>query len=267
MPSVTLGKLSLHYLDAGAGPAVLLLHAFPLHKEMWTPQLGALASRYRVIAPDARGMGLSRPFPEALTMELYADDAAAVLDHVGIDKVIVGGLSMGGYAALAFWKRHRARVGGLILADTRATADTEEAKAARESFAVTALNNGIEWVIGEMITKLQRPQPLPAVDTELRRLIGDNLAMGAAAAQRGMARRADFTAELGKIAVPTLVIVGEDDALTPPAHAEALARAIPGAKLVKIPKAGHIANLEDPAAFNIALLDFLAAAKPERMPP
>ena len=267
MSSVTLGKLSLHYLDAGAGPAVLLLHAFPLHKEMWAPQLAALASKYRVVAPDARGMGMSRPLPEALTMELYADDAAAVLDHLGIDKVVVGGLSMGGYAALAFWKRHRSRVGGLILADTKAGADSDEARAGRESFAIAVLKNGLDWVANEMAPKLQRPQPIPSVDLELRRLIHDNLGMGVAAAQRGMARRADFTAELGKINVPTLVLVGEKDVLTPPAQAEALAQAIPNAKLVTIPDAGHIANLEDPAAFNVALLDFLAIAHPDRVAP
>ena len=267
MPSVALGKLSLQYTDVGNGPAVLLLHAFPLNKDMWAPQVGALASKYRVIAPDGRGLGLSRPIPEALTMELFADDAAAILDHLGVNKVVVGGLSMGGYAALAFWKRHRARVGGLILSDTRAGADTAEGKAGRESFAVAALKNGIDWVVTEMSPKLQRPEPLPAIDAEIRRLIHDNLTLGGAAAQRGMAQRADFTGLLPKIAVPTLVVVGEKDTLTPPAQAQAMASAIPNARLVQIPGAGHLTSLEDPTAFNAALIGFLTTLVPSRMPP
>ncbi len=267
MASVALGKLSIHYSDAGRGPAVLLLHAFPLHREMWLPQVEALAGQYRVIALDARGLGQSRPAPESLTMELYADDAAAVLDHLGINKVVVAGLSMGGYAALAFAKRHRTRLGGLVLADTRATADSDEGRAGRLAFIDQAAKFGMDWVATEMLPKLQRQQPLPHVEAELRRLIRTNTVLGVAAAQRGMARRADATQDLSAIACPTLVMVGEEDRLTPPAMAQELATAIPNAKLITLSGAGHVANLEDPARFNVALLDFLQALKSTPLPP
>ncbi|MBI5509206.1 MAG: alpha/beta fold hydrolase [Deltaproteobacteria bacterium] len=267
MANVALGKLSLSYLDAGRGPALLLFHAFPLHKEMWLPQVEALSAHYRVVAPDARGLGDSRPAPDVLTMEIMADDAAAVLDHLGVNKVVVCGLSMGGYGALAFWRRHRHRIGGLVLASTRAVADTDDARAGRETFARQALEHGIDWVLTEVQARLQRPVPIPAVATEIERIVRGNTVAGIAAAQRGMAARADSSALLAEIDCPALVIAADDDSYIAPEIPVQMAAQIKRAKVVRIAGAGHLSNLEQPLVFNEALSAFLTELRPERLPP
>jgi len=255
-----IGRVELAWEEAGQGLPVVLLHAFPLNRTMWTPQVKELAARYRVITPDFRGHGESGAVDEDSTMERLAEDVRGLLDALGLERVALGGLSMGGYAAFAFLRKHAARVSALILADTRAGADSEEGRQARHENAALVEKEGAGALAERLLPKLlgasthaQRPEVVQAV----REMILSTPPVGIARALRGMAARADSTPLLGTIKVPTLVLVGEEDVLTPPAESEAMAKAIPGAQLVKIAKAGHLSNLEQPAAFNQALQGFL----------
>jgi len=258
MPTLTVNGTALHYLDAGRGPgAVLLLHAFPLHGGMWAQQVEALAARHRVVVPDYRGLGQSTPAPLASTMELLAEDVRALLGHLRLERVAVVGLSMGGYLAFEVWRQLPAAVRGLVLCDTKAGADTPEGAAGRETFARNTLEQGLHWVADQMTPRLLKPDPAPAAVRAVRHLIGGATPAGVAAAQRGMALRPDSTPTLATITVPTLVVVGEEDGLTPPAEAEKIAAGVARARLVRIPGAGHLPCLENPAAFTAALAGFL----------
>jgi 3-oxoadipate enol-lactonase len=261
MPIANLNGTELHYRDAGASrlarDAVVLLHAFPLHSGMWARQMAALQARHRVIAPDYRGMGRSGLSPEALTMDVVVDDVRALLAHLRVERAAVVGLSMGGYVAFELYRRMPGLFRGLVLCDTKATADGAEAAAAREKFARSAIEKGLGWVADEMIPKLLRPSPDPAVVKEVRHLIGGTTPAGVAACQRGMARRPDSVPTLATIACPTLVVVGEADAPTPPAEARSMVAAVKGARLVEIPAAGHLANLENPESFEEAVGGFV----------
>ncbi len=251
----------LSYDVRGKGPAVLLLHAFPLSLAMWDDQARALEARFQVVRFDARGFGGSPTGEAILTMERIADDAAALLDHLNIGQAIVGGCSMGGYAAFAFVRRHADRLKALVLQDTRAGADTDEARRNRATLAEKVRKEGAVAALEAFLPKLlgatshaERPQ---LVD-RIRSMILATSPRGIADALGGLAARADSTPTLREIRVPTLVVCGEEDVLTPPAEAEALHRAIAGSRLEIIPKAGHLANLENPEAVNDVLADFLA---------
>jgi pimeloyl-ACP methyl ester carboxylesterase len=224
---------------------------------MWSRELAALSRRHRVIAPDYRGLGGSAPSGRPSTMEVLAEDVRALLGHLRVERVAVAGLSMGGYLALELYRQAPAIFRGLALCDTKAGADTAEGKAGREKFAVTALEKGLGWVTDEMIPKLLRPDADPAAVKEVRDLIRQGTPAGVAAAQRGMAERPDSTPTLATVTCPTLVVVGDADALTPLAESEKLAAAVKGAKLVRIPRAGHLSNVENPAAFDAALSAFV----------
>ncbi len=257
MPRLNVGKLSLHYLSEGEGEPILFLHAFPLHAEMWRGELATLADGWRTIALDARGFGGSVPVPEALTMEMIADDAAALLEHLRLERAVVVGLSMGGYAALAFARRHAARLRALVLADTRASADTEEGAANRLRFAAEARERGAPWAADQLLPKLLSPGADQALVARVRQLILEARPEAIAAAQLGMARRADQHALLPAIRCPTLVICGQQDGLTPLDESRALTTAIPGARLTELP-GGHLSNLESGAAFAACLRAFVA---------
>ncbi len=250
----------LSYRDAGSGKdVVLLLHAFPLHSGMWSRQIAALEKRHRVVAPDYRGLGKTASSPEPSTMPLLAQDVRALLQHLRIERAGIAGLSMGGYLAFELYRQAPSLFRGLALCDTRAGADTEEGKANREKFAKTAIEKGMSWVADEMTPKLLRPQPDPAAVKEARSLIAGGSPAGVAAAQRGMAERPDSTPTLAKISCATLVLVGEEDQLTPPPESEKMAAAVKGAKLVKIARAGHLPCIENPEPFTKALQEFFAA--------
>lgn len=250
----------VEYEAQGEGPAVLFLHAFPLGLFMWDAQAAALTPRYRVVRVDARGFGGSGLPGGPLTMERIADDAAAVLSELGIARAAVGGCSMGGYAALAFARRHPERLAALLLQDTKAGADDEAARQGRAVLARKVRDEGssaaADALLGRLLgatTRRLRPQ----LAQELRRRILDTSPEAIASALEGLALRADSRPSLAAIAVPTLVLVGEEDEITPLAEAEALAAAIVGARLARIPEAGHLANLENPSAVNAAVLAFL----------
>jgi 3-oxoadipate enol-lactonase len=251
----------LSYVEVGHGLPVVLLHAFPLNRTMWEPQISALFGECRCIIPDLRGFGDSDttgPF----SMERFADDVVQLLDALRIDRAVICGLSMGGYVALALIRHHRQRVRALILADTRSGADdTERAKGRRELMAV-ARDQGIGAVVERqlpgLIGKRTRDRQ-PDLVTRVRDLILAAPIAGVIGAADAMLHRPDSTDLLSTIDVPTLVIVGEEDVITPPKEARELSRGIPNSRLEIIPGAGHLSNLERPAAFNTALSDFVGS--------
>jgi 3-oxoadipate enol-lactonase len=248
--------------DEGAQRPVVFLHAFTLSQRMWDEQVAALAPQFRVITLDWRGFGGSGFGEREVTMETFADDLAALLDALQVERATVCGLSMGGYAAFAFYRRHAARVASLILADTKAGADGDEARRARYEMAAAVRRDGVSSLPDQVLGKWLAPETLetrPRVAEQVRAMITGNEAEAVARAQEAMARRADSTPVLGSISCPALVIVGDKDTLTPPSEAEKIAAGVPGARLVTVPAAGHLSNLENPAPFNRALLDFLGS--------
>ncbi len=256
------GGVELAWEDAGQGAPVVLLHAFPLNRKMWAPQVRALAGGYRVITPDFRGHGESDAAAEDSTMERLAEDVRGVLDALGVQRVTLGGLSMGGYVAFAFYRRWPERVAALVLADTRASADTEEGRKARFETAGIAEREGSIAIAERMLPKLLAPtthERHPEIVAAVREMILEASPGGIAGALRGMAARRASLDLLPQIKCPTLIVVGEQDVLTPPADSEAMAKEILNSRLVKIPDAGHLSNLEQPERFNQALLEFLQA--------
>lgn len=268
MKNIDIGDCSLATLDEGSGDVLLLVHGFPLDHTMWNEQIAALRERYRVIAPDLRGFGESGQMQSTsstatLSMEQHADDLARLLDALGItEKVHFCGLSMGGYIAWQFWRKYAERVRSLLLCDTRASADTEEAAQGRLKMAERVVAEGNAFVAAGMLPKLLAPQKLSSdsdVIRRLRNMIENTSPESIAAAQRGMATRIDATDMLPNIDVPTLVLVGEHDAITTAEEMKSIADTIPGSQFVEIPAAGHMAPMEDPAAVSAAIQDFLAA--------
>jgi 3-oxoadipate enol-lactonase len=261
---IPVNNTNLGYDDHGIGLPILFLPAFPLNRSMWEGERISLLSdeRYRLIALDWRGFGESEITNPISTMELFADDVAGLMDSLGIQQAVLCGLSMGGYAAFAFLRKYPQRVSGLILADTRPGADTPEAQSNRENVARIAETQGTG-----AIADLQVPRVLseytrlhhPEVEMRVRQMIEAATAQGIAAASRGMGQRADSADLLASIPCPTLVIVGELDALTPPGVAREYAQQIPGAQLVVITNAGHLSNMEQPEAFLLAIRGFLGS--------
>lgn len=262
MVKLKIAGAEIAYDVRGSGPAVLFLHAFPLGLFMWDTQVAALEKTNCVVRFDARGFGASPPGEALLTMERIADDAAALLDHLSIDTALVAGCSMGGYAAFAFARRHPRRLRGLVLQDTRSGADSPEARKGRSQLAEKILKEGASAAADALLPKLlgettKREQP--ALVETLRAAILAASPRGIADALAGLAARADSTPNLREITVPTLVVCGEEDVITPVADSQAMVAAIPGARLSVIPRAGHLANLENPAATNATLLGFLSS--------
>src|SRR5690242_1837860 len=260
MSFIRVDDIQLAYTDTGLGQPVVLLHGYPFNRSLWTEQVGALSNSYRVITPDLRGLGESDSRPGAATMNRMAQDVAELLDHLEVSRAVVGGLSMGGYVALAFYKQFPSRVRALILADTRAQADTEEAKQTRAQQAEKAISEGMAGIADAMLPKLLTPETVskhPEVVKRVRDMMLKTKPEGAAAALRGMAERDDQTELLAKIAVPTLILVGAEDAITPVADSEKMHAAIAGSRLVVIENAGHVSNFERTEQFNDALLSFL----------
>ncbi|MCE9555349.1 MAG: alpha/beta hydrolase [Planctomycetes bacterium] len=263
MKSVTIASGQLAVVDQGQGPPLLLVHGFPLDHTLWQNQIEPLAANYRVIAPDLRGIGQSSAVSAApLTMAAFADDLANLLDAIEVREPIhYCGLSMGGYIAWEFWRRHPQRLRSLILCDTKAAADTPETAATREQWAVDVLRSGTTVVEQAILPKLMAPatyQQQPAVGEQVRRMLLDTRPETFAAGQRGMALRIDMRPYLGEIRLPTLLIVGSEDAISPPQEMHAMAEAIAGSRLITIPKVGHLTSLEAPDEFTAAVLEFLA---------
>lgn len=255
------GNVELQVHCSGRGMPVVLAHGFPLEHSMWDAQIAQLSRRWRVVAPDLRGFGGSQVTLGTATMEQMADDMAALVDVLGIDEPIVFcGLSMGGYIALEFWRKYASRLCGLVLCDTRAAADTPEAATARLETALGVLRDGTAGLADAMLSKLFAPTTLQdqsSLAAIERQTILAAPPEGVAAALRGMAARRDFRDDLAKIALPTMVIVGEHDAISTVDEMRSIAKAIPDAEFVIIPGAGHMTPLENPDGFNEAIEQFL----------
>jgi 3-oxoadipate enol-lactonase len=252
----------LSYADEGPGPVLVLLHGYPLSRAMWAEQIPALGAVYRVIAPDLRGHGDS-PAPEGVyTIDEMADDVIETLASLHIaEPIILGGLSLGGYVALSLVLRYPEKVRALMLMDTQAGADSTEAAASREVTAQSVLEAGSAApIVDTMISRLFSPvfrEERPERVEPLRAVMAQTTPRGIAGSLRGMAKRPDRRGDLGKISVPTMVLVGEDDVITPPTVAKSLAEAIPGARLEVIAKAGHMAPYENPSVANTVIFRFL----------
>jgi 3-oxoadipate enol-lactonase len=248
---------AIRYLEAGSGKPMVLLHAFPLGAEQWSPQLASPPMGWRLIAPDLRGFGQSvNAGGDRVSMETYASDVFDLMTHLEIPEATVAGLSMGGYVALAMLARDPGRIHGLVLADTRATADSAEARAARDRMVALVRREGPSGVAQEMLGKLvgetsKREQP--ELTGRIRRLIEANGPDGVEAAILAMKSRADHSPLLATIQCPTVVMCGAEDVITRPDECEAMSRQIPGARFVIIEGAGHLTNLERPGAFTRAM--------------
>ena len=248
------------YDDYGdAADTLVLLHGYPFNRSMWREQASALSARHRVIAPDLRGHG-ETTISESVTMEEMARDVAALIDELKIERATIGGLSMGGYVTLAFYRLFPERARALVLADTRANADTAEARRTRAESAQQALREGMSAIADAMLPKLLAPATLrdrPDIAERVRRMMIDTEPSGAAAALHAMAARRDQTNLLPEIDVPTLVIAGSEDALTPPRDSEAIRDAIPHSRMEIIEGAAHVSNIERPDEFTRVLKRFL----------
>lgn len=263
------------YDDLGDGPGVILLHGYPFDRSMWREQISFLSTEgYRVIAPDLLGemydklQFVGKPISRETdrqaearrTMADMARDVERLMDALRIEQAVICGLSMGGYVAFEFMHLFPERVRALILAGTRAPADNEQEKQGRMQQVEQMLTNGMSGIAEAGLPKLLAPRTLvekPAVVNRVREMILRASPEGAAAAQRGMAERRDYTGDLRTIDVPTLVIVGRDDPIRPVADAEFMHKGIRNSRLEIIEGAAHMTNMEHPEIFNRAMLSFL----------
>jgi 3-oxoadipate enol-lactonase len=243
------GDTDIRYEVRGNGPDLILLHPFPANRHIWMPIADMMVERFRVIIPDLRGLGLSAPGDGPATMEKHANDLMRVCRDVGVQRAVFGGNSIGGYILFEFWRRFRERVAGLILVDTKAGADTEEARKSRLASAEDVLKRGTEPFIDAQLPNLlgattcrNRPDRVQ----QAKKMMMQASAAGIAAVQRGMAERPDSTDTLASIDVPALVLSGEEDTLTPYSEMERIHKGIRGSLLRRIPQAGHYAPFEQP---------------------
>lgn len=254
--SIDLGGRRLAYRDVGSGAPLLLFHGFPFSSESFWPQLEAPPAGFRLIAPDHRGFGASALSEGPSTMEALAEDGIALLDALGLPTAVVGGVSMGGYVAMALTGLDPGRVRGLVLIDTQGGADDDAGKARREAVAADVLQNGVAGLVAGMLPKLLAPSAPSAVRDRVQAMMLAQAPAAVAAASRGMGTRTDSRSILARFANPAVVIVGELDPITPPEKAKVMADLLSGSTLVTIPGAGHLPNLEQPAAFKAALEAF-----------
>jgi 3-oxoadipate enol-lactonase len=253
------GDAEIAYQILGTGSPVVLLHPFPVHHEFWLPAARALSSRYQLILADLRGHGESGVGEGPATMEKHAGDLARILDHAGVGRVPLAGVSIGGYVLFEFWRRYRGRVAGLALCNTKAQADSPEAKAARLQAAAEVLERGTEPFFESVVPKLigkttreSRPDLVDGALDMMRKMSAGNVAQ----VQRGMAERPDSLPDLKTINVPTLLVTGDEDILTGPSEAELMRQNIPGSQMKTIRRAGHYSPWERPEEVGQLLRQF-----------
>jgi pimeloyl-ACP methyl ester carboxylesterase len=251
----------LAHRESGSGLPVVLLHAFPLSSAMWLEQRELLGGHCRVITPDQRGFGGSELGADEPSLGESADDVLALLDRLGLDRVVLGGLSMGGYVAMELLRLAPERVRALLLADTKASADPPEAREGRLRTAEAVERDGTGSLAETMLPMLLGATTLrtrPTVAGRVRGLVSAAPAPAVAWASRAMATRPDSFDALRSTEVPALVVVGDEDALSPVAQAQEMVDALPQGRLAVVPGAGHLSAMEDPAAFASAVREWLA---------
>jgi pimeloyl-ACP methyl ester carboxylesterase len=264
LPEVTLG-----FDDRGSGLPVVMLHGFPHDRSLWLQQRNALSTRVRCILPDLRGFGESSSHGPH-SMDQYADDVVALLDHLDVPQAVVCGLSMGGYIAMAMWRRHAERIRAMVLCDTRATPDTDETRAVRNELIALARKDGARAVAERQLKGMlgkTTHETKPHVVAHMRAMMERQSVEGIAGALAALGDRPDSRPTVASISVPTLVVVGEEDTLTPPSDAEAMIDLLPPiahARLERIANAGHASCVERPAAVSHVLAEFLSTLAPER---
>jgi len=256
-----INNLKIAYTDVGEGLPIVFVHGYPLDRQLWRPQVAGLSNTARVLAPDLRGHGESQAVQGPYSMELFAEDLDNLLNVLRITRpIVLCGLSMGGYAALAFYRNYADRLAGLILTATRAVADTPDGKRGRDQAIYLAHKKGVAPIIDAIFPKLMAPDTYtdkPKVVEQARAMMERTSLEGILGDLAGMKSRPDSTDLLPTINIPTLVIHGDQDAIIPLSEARAMSDAIPGADLEIIPGAGHLPNLENPDAFNQAVMKFL----------
>lgn len=259
--SVAIGTRAVRYLEAGAGWPLVLLHGFPLTADMWQPQLETPPAGWRLLAPDLRGFGPAAT-DAARTLTDMAGDLVDWLDALRIERAVIGGLSMGGYVTFALFRLAPERFSAMILANTRATADTPEARAGRDAMSALVREEGARAVVDAMLPKLlgdSSRRARPSLESTIRTLAAANGVEGLAGALEAMKQRPDATALLAEVAIPALVVTGAEDAIIPRSECEDMDRRLPRSQLVVLPRAGHLSNLENPDDFAEVLGNFLRA--------
>jgi 3-oxoadipate enol-lactonase len=260
MEHIVSDDAEIYYVVAGSGPPVVLLHPFPAHHEFWLPLAKFLSSRYQLIMPDLRGHGESELGEGPATMQKHASDIARIMDAAGIDRAPLIGVSIGGYLIFEFWRRFRDRVSALVLSNTKASADNSEARAARLEAANDVLKRGpgpflesmLQKLLGET-TRRSRPDLVEGAHRMMRKMSAEDVA----GVQRGMAERPDSVSTLKTIAVPTLIITGDEDTMTGLPEAEVMKQYIAGSQMKLIAKAGHYSPWEQPEEVGKMLRQFL----------
>ncbi len=253
--------VDLYVRESGTGVPLVLLHAFPLNSAMWLAQREGLSDVCHVITPDFRGFGGTQLGMDEPSLDVFADDVARLLDQRALDRVVLGGLSMGGYVAMAFVRRHADRLRALILADTKASADPEPARQNRLRIAdeLTA-DSTSDVLLTDVLPNLVGPTTVekrPLLFGRVKGLVQQAPAAAAAWAQRAMAARPDSFDALRSLDVPTMVIIGDEDALSSPDDAKAMVEVISDIELVTLPGSGHLTAVEVPEPFNAAVREFL----------
>ena len=259
MSEIAEQPFGLAHTEAGEGFPVILIHGFPHDRTLWASQLAGLEGRCRAIAPDLRGFGASLAAPP-YTIDRYADDVIALMDRLGIERAVIGGLSMGGYIAFSMWRRHRARFRGLMLIDTKAGADSDEVKKRRTQQVEVAQREGMAVLAPRLLetaVSARTRERHPEVVERLLAMMTRQRVEGVVGALQAMVRRVDSTPTLKTIDVPTLIVVGQEDVATPVEEARKMHDAIAGSTLEIIEGAGHLSNLERPAAVNHVMSEFI----------
>ncbi len=259
---IKINNLTMNYVERGLpqGLPVVFIHGFPFNHTMWEPQMKALPNSLRAIGYDVRGHGESDVGDGHYTIEFFVDDLIALLDHLVIEKAVLCGLSMGGYIALRAIERHPERVRALVLCDTKSEADTNEGKIKRSATVRAIRSSGVAPFAAEFVKAVFAERTIaanPSIVENIKTVINGNSPLGICGTAIALAARTDTSESLSRINVPTLIMVGELDTLTPPAASRAMHDRIAGSELHIIPHAAHMSNLENPTEFNKHLIAFL----------
>jgi 3-oxoadipate enol-lactonase len=259
---IKLDNHTINYTERGLpqGAPVVFIHGFPFNHTMWEPQMKALPNHFRAITYDVRGHGESDVGDGQYTIEFFVDDLIALLDHLVIDRAVLCGLSMGGYIALRAYERHPERIKALVLCDTKSEPDTNEGKVKRSASVRTVKTEGLRVFADDFAKMVFAPQTFqsqPEIVEAIKASIRGNSPIGVCGAAIALACRTDTTNSLSSIKVPTLILVGEHDQLTPVAVSQSMQRQITDAEVRILPQAAHLSNLENAAEFNKYLIEFL----------